>query len=47
MIKTKEDIHALLTLQFDTMVFVTSDVEDRIAKNASRITLLHTSSERL
>ena len=29
------------------MVFVTCDIEDEIAQNASRITLLHTSPERV
>lgn len=46
-IKTKEDIHNLLTMQFDNMVFVTCDIEEEIAQQAEQITLLHTSAERV
>ncbi|MCX6823881.1 MAG: hypothetical protein NT085_02045 [candidate division SR1 bacterium] len=46
-IETKDDIINLLTMNFDNMVFVTCDVEDEIAQNASKITLLHTSSQRI
>lgn len=46
-IETKEDIMNLLTMNFDNMVFVTCDVEDEIAQNASKITLLHTSQQRV
>lgn len=46
-IETKDDIINLLTMNFDNMVFVTCDVEDEIAQNASKITLLHTSQQRV
>ncbi|MEI6118823.1 MAG: hypothetical protein WCP92_06465 [bacterium] len=36
-----------MTMNFDNMVFVTCDVEEKIAHNASHITLLHTSSQRV
>ncbi len=46
-IETKEDINNLLTLNFDKMVFITCDIEEEIAQNARKITLLHTSSTRV
>lgn len=46
-IETKEDIINLLTMDFDKMAFVTCDVEDEIAQNASHITLLQTHPQRV
>lgn len=46
-IMTNDDIHNLLNLQFDKMVFVTAEVNDEIAQNAASITMIHTSPERL
>lgn len=46
-IETQEDIHALLTLSFDKMVFITCDIEDEIAQNAWAITLIHTNAQRV
>jgi hypothetical protein len=46
-ITTKKDMIALLTMKMDEMVFVSCNVEDEIAQRAKRITLLHTSAERL
>jgi hypothetical protein len=34
-------------MNFENMVFVSCDVEDEIAQNASHITLLHTNSQRI
>lgn len=46
-IETKDDIITLLNMEFDRMVFVTCDVEDEIAANASHITLLQTAPQRV
>ena len=46
-ISTKADMIQLLSLDFEDMVFVSSGVKDEIAKNASHITLLHTSENRV
>ncbi|MDR0861116.1 MAG: hypothetical protein LBO09_09455 [Candidatus Peribacteria bacterium] len=46
-IETQQDIIDLLTLNFDELVCVTSILDETIAKNAKRITLLHANEERL
>lgn len=46
-ITTREDVRKLVSMEFDKMIFVTCDVEDQIAQNASNIILLHTSQERI
>ncbi|MDR2541755.1 MAG: hypothetical protein LBD11_08730 [Candidatus Peribacteria bacterium] len=46
-IETQQDIINLLTLNFDELVCVTSILDDTIAQNAKRITLLHANEERL
>jgi|GEM_PF-3287159 len=46
-IQTEEDVLRVLSMDLDDMVFVTSDIEDEIAKKAKRITLIHTSPRRV
>lgn len=44
---TKENLHTLLSMDFDNMIFVNAEIDDKIAQRAKRITLLHTSPDRI